>query len=137
MSGVFARDAQGNIKTKQPCGEPGCDHPNWHVCPKRMGPDTTAQVLVEQQKRKPKTSAAHLKQLNDGRSARWERYREETRARDQKIVARYKAGDLGMSKIAGEFGLSYQTVRRVVMEAAERGEVTVRAPGTTVQNGAV
>lgn len=51
MINAFPRNPDGSLKTKKGCQTPGCDHPNWHVC--LVGkPDTTAEVLVEQARRR-------------------------------------------------------------------------------------
>lgn len=140
MKDVFARDENGELLRKKPCQTPGCHWPNWHVClvGKR---DTTTEVLAAQEERRKKINKKadpnKLKKLADGRTARWERHREETRDRDEKIVARYKDGGIGFGKIANEFGLAYQTVRTIINRAAERGEVTIRKQGLTVQRGAL
>lgn len=135
MKDVFARDENGELLRKKPCQTPGCHWPNWHVClvGKR---DTTNEVLAAQDQRKKTISKTKVQQLADGRAARWEQYREENRGRDEKVIARYKEGGVGIGKIANEVGLSYQTVRTIITKAAARGEVTMRKQGLTVQRGA-
>ena len=35
----------GSIKHKQPCQNEGCNWPNWHLCPKTMGPDRFPEIM--------------------------------------------------------------------------------------------
>lgn len=135
---MFARDEHGNVKRKQPCQTPGCDHPNWHICLKGK-PDTTAEILAERRKRGarkggtlPYRSDAHREAISESQKERWRKVREANRARDEKIVSRYAEGEVSIRMLTEEFDLGYRAIVAVLKEAQKRGEITLRKRGVTL-----
>jgi hypothetical protein len=133
----FPRDENGNIKHKKPCQTPGCNWPNYHVC--LVGkPDTTPRILRERAKIQGRTmgerTSEHREKLAQSQRERWERIRERNRPRDEKIIARYMDGDVGVKKLQEEFGLGYRAISTILHEAAERGEIVIRPRGLNVRH---
>lgn len=61
-----------------------------------------------------------------------ERQRIENRERDELIIKRYKEEKIGQRELAESMGLSMHVVRRVLLEAVNRGEMTMRQQGANV-----
>lgn len=77
-------------------------------------------------------SPNHFSALQDGRSARWERHREENMRRDEEIVKEYKAGS-SYKTLAEKYGIAHQTVMGIIKRAAARGEVKIHPRGGNFQ----
>lgn len=73
-------------------------------------------------------SSNHFAALQDGRSSRWERHREENMKRDEEMVNEYRAGS-SYKTLAEKYGIAHQTVMGVIKRAAARGEVEIHPRG--------
>lgn len=102
----------------------GWKFPGFHICVDTSKPLDPALV----KKLNKGLSANHFSALQDGRSARWERHREENMRRDAEIVKEYKDGS-SYKTLAQKYGIAHQTVMGVIKRAAARGEVTIHPRG--------
>lgn len=75
MKNAFARDAQGNIKHKQPCQTKGCNWPNWHVCLDKTDPAHTRLHLPKRTTAGRKLSREHREAIAESQRARHARNR--------------------------------------------------------------
>lgn len=117
-----------------PCTQCGWKFKSFHVCVDLSGDEPTP---VARPRRKTQArSKQHLDALNEGRSLRWERYHEENRERDEKIVKRYNEGGIGATALGKEFGMSPSTVLKVLRRAQDEGHVQIRPVGRTLAKGA-
>lgn len=130
MRNVFARDENGNIKTKKPCQTPGCDWPNWHIC--LVGkPDTFPKLLGQLKNKRRSFSGAHRASISAGQSERWARL---NRERDAKMIEYYKQGNVGYKDVAAKFKINGATALRVLKRAEARGELVMRKRGHNIRH---
>lgn len=116
-------------KTK--CQTPGCNHPTWHIC--LYGQTDLDKVVPKAAKETPDWRKLQLQEIT---KERWAKQREKDKPRDAAIVARYKEIPIGIEALCKEFGVSNHVIRRVLHEAADRGEVNLRPKGRTLARGA-
>lgn len=138
MRNAFARDENGNVKTKQPCQTPGCDWPVWHIC--LVGkPDTTTDILQKEKRggKRPRTDT-HQQALSDSLKESWTARRaaeeKKNKKRDKKIIDRYNEGGIGYIGVAKELGLSGHAVLKVLKKAEADGKVVMRRRGANVRH---
>lgn len=143
MKNVYARNADGSIKQKQPCAD--CDWPNWHVCPKRMSPEVPVEILNKHVGRHnarilgimAPRSQAHKDAIAIAQSERWARIREQQRPVFDSIVAQYEAGK-GVVELAKAYTFSKDKILRILKDTEEREARTIRRkPGYNIRHGAV
>ncbi len=125
-----------------PCQTEGCGHPRYHVC--TFGKPDLFHVFIPKyfttgKKRSPfarfgERSQAHKDAISASQRRRWAVHYAANKERDDKIIDRYNEGDVGMKPIAAEFGISYGTVRAVLMRAADEGRVTINTKGVMPPN---
>lgn len=132
----FARDENGEIKRKQPCQTEGCDWPNYHVC--LVGkPNRFYEALKKRQIKGKRVMSErtpeHREALAQAMRDRWERYRELNKHRNERIVARYKEGNIGVKGLQEEFGVGYRVISNVLHEAAANGEIVIRPRGKNLR----
>jgi len=119
MKNVFARNPDGSIKHKKGCAD--CEHPNWHVCPNRMGPDTFGQLLRRTPRRDPRNDWSVIREVNKELFA--------------EIVRLYEVEEFGIMELAAKFRFSGTKITRILTDAEEeRGERIRRLPGQSLRN---
>lgn len=116
MIGAYPRNEDGSVKRKQPCAD--CDWPNWHVCPKRMGPDTFSSLVRRKSGLKSYQQLAYFNRLNAHR--------------DAEIIRRYRDDQWGYQQIMDHFKIGKNQTGRVLKEAEARGELVIRKPGQRI-----
>lgn len=115
----FARDFQGNVKTKQPC--PNGDHPNYHVC--LVGKEDTFPELVKKRNYygggRPRgftMREEHKEAISEALKDRFEARRAVHAERDKKIVEEHRQGAT-MNGLGRKYGISTGTVKGVLKRA--------------------
>ena len=100
--------------TEDGCAKCGFRYNTWHVCV-----DTSKPVpLVKQTpKKKRKSTSSRVMSVREGadigRKSRWEQHRAATRDRDDQLRRRNANGE-GVKKLAHEYGMAPETVRRII-----------------------
>lgn len=102
-----------------------CEGPyeGWHVCfdaSKRVEGEGLVEVKVS--RRKTEVTASSVSAQD-----RWARYREEMRPRDEKIIESYVEGGT-LVEVAERFGISHQTVMKILKREEEDTGRTIRRP---------
>lgn len=138
MVGAFARDENGDVKTKQACQTKGCNWPNWHVC--LVGkPDTFAALIAAlPKKRKGPTAGRTLGPRTDIHRqniayAQQDRWLKTNGERDKKMVEYYKSNNVGYKDVAKKFDVSSSTAYKVLKKAEVRGEIKMRKRGLVLK----
>lgn len=129
---------------KTPCKNEWCNRPNYHVCIEPGTPDLFPELLgqiIAKQKRKGQPWNKGLKtgprdqnyidNITASARERWERVREQNRARDESIVSEYAKGGLSIRDLEMAFGMSRNAVRAVLHRAQDAGLVVIRPQGVT------
>lgn len=121
------------------CGRCGWKFPSFHVCIDLTEPEPAAPA-------QPKTAGTFTGERFEGRVseearekislANRERWKTRNRARDEAMINRYRQGDVGYSDLEQEFGITRNTVVRVMKLAEKDGLVKIRRPGATLAKGA-
>jgi hypothetical protein len=118
LKNVFARNADGSLKTKQPCQTKGCAYPNYHVClpgqpitPEQLRTEFRVSILSGPGK---VTSAAQQARVAEGRREAAARRYEQNYDRDMQIQELHFEYDTPKAVIARKFGISEASVRKAL-----------------------
>ena len=128
-----------------PCARCGWKFKSFHICldlppeiMKKVEEPSKPKRIRSKIARDPRSDAYRgteewKENLRAAAKDRWRRQRELERSRDKSIVKRYSDGRT-YAELAYEFGLSSPTIARVVQEAADKGEVTIRPAARRVRS---
>lgn len=118
-------------KLKAPC-DCGWIYAGFHLC---VDKDTSTPLVAPPRKKKlasrSKTSGSERQKL--GAAARWAIYRQAHAERDRKLVQDSKDENISLTEVARRYGIAYQTARKIITQAAERGEIVMRPRGRNVR----
>lgn len=132
MRNMFARDADGKVKHKQPCQTPGCGWPNWHICLDKTDPDHTKVIFPKREKRSMPESQRLA--ISESQRQRHAERRALTKERDDLIIKHYVEGGMGMSAIASITGYAQSTVNKVLNQAQREGVLKIRPKNYTLSS---
>lgn len=126
---------------KTPCQTPGCGWPNYHVC--LFGKEDKTYLFPELQKpyqpgyqRKSRAGTGrfgfmteeHKEALRQAQNRIWADRMAANEPRNKQIVADYTAG-LGVRELRTKYSIGHGSVIKVLHDARDRGEVTIRTRG--------
>lgn len=109
----------------------------FHICVDLAAPNVSSmpKPKVKHRRYSGSATAAKLGALETAREARWDAHHEANKDRDEAIVRRYRDDVVGLKKIAGEFGIGYETAMNVIRRhESATGETVMRGRGTNVRH---
>jgi DNA-binding CsgD family transcriptional regulator len=109
----------------QPCERCGWIYPGFHVCIDMSDP-TVSDVVLTDKERKPRASRANP--LSDRGQKLREHYARDPRRieRNKQIVELYNDHEMTMREIGAKLSVDPTTVRNVLHQAADKGDVIIR-----------